>query len=157
MVDYHTEPAQRCPISQFRAKLKRSGLRPTRQRLALGWLLFAHGHKHWTAESLHEEVLKAKIPVSLATIYNTLHQFKEAGLIKSLLVHGHKSYFDTNLDDHYHYFIESENRVLDIERFTIPAETFSDLPEGMEVASIEVVVRLKPNRFSRERKQNVRP
>ena len=87
------------PISYLKDRLRRVGLRPTRQRISLGWLLFAKGDRHITAEMLYEESMRARVPVSLATVYNTLHQFTEAGLLRQLAVDGSKSYFDTNTTD----------------------------------------------------------
>ena len=80
-----------------KAMLRQVGLRPTRQRMALGWILFAKGDRHLTAEMLYEEATKAKVPVSLATVYNTLHQFTEVGLLRQVAVDGSKTYFDTNV------------------------------------------------------------
>src|ERR1044072_2292673 len=92
-------------------RLRNVGLRPTRQRIALGDLLFAKGDRHLTVEELHEEAVTAGVPVSLATVYNTLHQFTEAGLIRVLAVESAKNYFDTNVSDHHHLFVErSEER-----------------------------------------------
>src|SRR6478672_2461011 len=86
-----------CPFHDLRRKLRQVGLRPTRQRVGLGWLLFAKGDRHITAEALYEEATRARVPVSLATIYNTLHQFTQAGLLRELAVDGAKTYFDTNV------------------------------------------------------------
>jgi Fur family iron response transcriptional regulator len=135
-----------CPLSDLRDKLRRVGLRPTRQRVSLGWLLFGKGDRHVTAEVLYDEARKARVPVSLATVYNTLHQFTEAGLLRQLAVDGAKAYFDTNPTEHHHFFIEGED-----ELFDLPAEgvTVGDLPappEGMEVAGVEVIVRLRRKR-----------
>ena len=94
--------------------LREVGLRPTRQRLALGWLLFQKGDRHITAEILHDEASRARVPVSLATVYNTLHQFTEVGLLREFAVDGSKTYFDTNVHEHHHYFVEGDNQVLDI-------------------------------------------
>ena len=82
--------------------------------MALGWLLFAKGDRHLTAEMLYEEANRAKIAVSLATVYNTLHQFTDAGLLREVAVNGSKTYFDTNVSDHHHFFIESEHNLVDI-------------------------------------------
>ena len=95
-------------------RVRDAGLRPTRQRIALAELLFAKGDRHLSAEELHEEALAAGVPVSLATVYNALHQFTEAGLLRILAVEGSKTYFDTNTSDHHHFFIEGENKVFDI-------------------------------------------
>ena len=106
-------------IPEIEVKLRHHGLRPTRQRVALGDLLFAKGDRHLTVEELHEEAIIAGVPVSLATVYNTLHQFTEAGLIRVLAVEGAKTYFDTNTSDHHHFFIEGRNEVMDL-----PEEAF---------------------------------
>ena len=99
-----------CPWHDVKAKLREVGLRPTRQRMALGWILFAKGDRHITAEMLYEEANRAKVPVSLATVYNTLHQFTEVGLLRQVAVDGSKAYFDTNNTEHHHFFIEDEER-----------------------------------------------
>ena len=75
-----------CPVHDLRGKLRKAGLRPTRQRVALGWLLFARGDRHITAEGLYEEAIGTRVPVSLATVYNTLHQFTESGLLREIAV-----------------------------------------------------------------------
>ena len=85
-----------CPWHDVKSMLREVGLRPTRQRMALGWILFAKGDRHLTAEMLYEEATKAKVPVSLATVYNTLHQFTDVGLLRQVAVDGSKTYFDTN-------------------------------------------------------------
>ena len=90
--------------------LRQVGLRPTRQRMALGWILFGKGDRHLTAEMLYEEATRAKVPVSLATIYNTLHQFTEVGLLRQVAVDGSKAYFDTNASAHHHFFVEGDER-----------------------------------------------
>src|SRR5262245_57833778 len=98
-----------CPWHDVKAMLRQVGLRPTRQRMALGWILFGKGDRHLTAEMLYEEATRAKVPVSLATVYNTLHQFTDVGLLRQVAVDGSKSYFDTNASDHHHFFVEGEN------------------------------------------------
>lgn len=132
------------PKVQVEAKLRKSGLRPTRQRVALADLLFAKGDRHLTVEELHEEAIAANVPVSLATVYNTLHQFTEAGLIRVLAVESAKTYFDTNVSDHHHFFIEGQNEVLDIPVSNLEIGNLPEPPEGMEVAHVDVVIRLRP-------------
>ena len=132
-----------CPWHDVKSMLRTVNLRPTRQRMALGWLLFSKGGRHLTAEMLYEEATKAKVPVSLATIYNTLHQFTEAGLLREVAVDGSKTYFDTNTADHHHFFIESENRVVDIPLSTLRVEDVPAPPEGMEIARVDIIVRLR--------------
>ena len=101
-------------ITDIETRLRHSGLRPTRQRVALADLLFAKGDRHLTVEELHEEATAAGVPVSRATVYNTLHQFTEAGMIRVLAVESAKTYFDTNISDHHHFFVEGRNEVMDI-------------------------------------------
>jgi Fur family iron response transcriptional regulator len=125
------------------ARLRQAGLRPTRQRLALAQLLYAKGDRHLTVEELHEEAIEAGIDVSLATVYNTLHQFTEARLIRVLAVEGSKTYFDTNTSDHHHFFVEGRNEVLDIPTSNISIENLPEPPEGMEIAHVDVVIRLR--------------
>ena len=103
-----------CPWHDVKEKLREVGLRPTRQRMALGWILFAKGDRHVTAEMLYEEANRAKVAVSLATVYNTLHQFTEVGLLRQVAIDGSKTYFDTNNSEHHHFFIEDQNDLMDI-------------------------------------------
>ena len=132
-----------CPWHDVQAMLRGVGLRPTRQRMALGWMLFGKGDRHVTAEQLYEEAHKAKVPVSLATIYNTLHQFTEAGLLRQVAVDGQKSYFDTRASDHHHFFIEDENALIDIPAAESMLEKLPTPPAGYKIARVDVVVRLK--------------
>lgn len=127
-------------------RVREAGLRPTRQRVALADLLFAKGDRHLSAEELHEEALSAGVPVSLATVYNALHQFTEAGLLRILAVEGSKTYFDTNTSDHHHFYVEGENRVFDIESSAVTVSNLPEPPEGMEIANVDIVVRLRPKR-----------
>ncbi|WP_075216576.1 iron response transcriptional regulator IrrA [Mongoliimonas terrestris] len=124
--------------------LSHAGLRPTRQRVALGEILFNKGHRHVSAEQLHDEAVTARVPVSLATIYNTLHQFTEAGLLREVAIEGTKTYFDTNVDDHHHFFVEGSNDVLDIPAAGVTIGSVPEPPEGMEIVRVDVVVRLRP-------------
>ena len=132
-----------CPWHDIKAMLRAVGLRPTRQRMALGWILFAKGGRHLTAEMLYEEATKAKVPVSLATIYNTLHQFTEVGLLRQVAVDGSKAYFDTNTTAHHHFFIEGEHALLDIPAAETIVSKLPAAPDGYEIARIDVVVRLR--------------
>ena len=128
--------------------LRGAGLRPTRQRVALAHLLFASGDRHVTAETLHEEALARKVPVSLATVYNTLHQFTGVGLLREVAVEGAKTYFDTNTSNHYHFFCEHSGRLLDISTGAIRIEGIPEAPKGMTISRVDVLVRLveKPGR-----------
>ena len=124
-------------------RVRRAGLRPTRQRVALAELLFAKGERHLSAEELHEEATEAGVPVSLATVYNTLHQFTDAGLLRILAVEGARTYFDTNVSDHHHFFIEGENTVYDIASGPVKVTGLPEAPEGMEIVNVDVVVRIR--------------
>src|SRR6266850_2582332 len=135
-----------CPWHDVKSMLRDVGLRPTRQRMALGWILFAKGDRHLTAEMLYEEANKAKVPVSLATVYNTLHQFTEVGLLRQVAVDGSKTYFDTNVTEHHYFFVEGENALVDIPNAEPIVGKTPVAPEGYEIARIDVVVRLKRKR-----------
>ena len=122
--------------------LRRAGLRPTRQRIALATLLFCAGDRHVTAEMLHEEAVRAGERVSLATVYNTLHQFKRAGLLREIAIGGQRAYFDTNTSNHNHYFVESDGKLMDIPGDSIRVDGLPEPPENLQVSHIDVVVRL---------------
>ena len=134
-----------CPVHQLRARLRRANLRPTRQRIALGWLLFGRGDRHVTAEALFDEAAAAKAPISLATVYNTLHQFTEAGLLKEIAVDGARTYFDTNLSPHHHFLDEATNALTDIPDGEILVGALPKAPAGMRISRIDVIVRIRPD------------
>ncbi|WP_308219218.1 iron response transcriptional regulator IrrA [Bartonella machadoae] len=134
-------------MSMLEKCLRQNGLRPTRQRLQLANMIFSQGNRHIAAEELYEEAITLGVPVSLATVYNTLHQFTEAGLLRIIAVEGSKTWFDTNTSDHYHFYIEGENRILDIPCNLEQAPIIANLPqppEGMEISHVDLIVRLKP-------------
>ncbi|MCQ8782990.1 iron response transcriptional regulator IrrA [Mangrovibrevibacter kandeliae] len=125
-------------------RLRAAGLRPTKQRVALCNLIFSHGDRHLSAEELHAEAHRAGEPVSLATVYNTLHQFTDAGLVRPLTAEGgQRTYFDTNTSDHHHFFIEDDNAMIDIPDEAIRLDRLPEPPEGMEIVNVDVVVRLR--------------
>jgi Fur family iron response transcriptional regulator len=130
-------------------RLRMSGLRPTRQRVALADLLFGRGDRHFTAEMLHAEAIGRGIPVSLATVYNTLHQFVEAGLLREVAIESSKTYFDTKTSNHFHFFIEGEGTLVDIDVPDLSVENLPEPPEGMEITRIDVLVRIAPKRERR--------
>jgi len=134
------------PYSQILERLRRGGLRPTRQRLALAKLLFENGNRHVTAEILHDEAAAANVRVSLATVYNTLHQFTAAGLLREIVVDGTRSYFDTNIDDHHHFFHEQSGTLSDIPAHHVVVSELPPAPAGTSVSRVDVVVRLHENR-----------
>ncbi|MBR0991634.1 transcriptional repressor [Bradyrhizobium japonicum] len=122
-----------------------AGLRPTRQRLALGRLLFLRGHRHVTAESLFEEAMATSAELSLATVYNTLNQFTEAGLLRRIAADGIKSFFDTDTSVHPHFYLEGEDMLVDV----ADGLAFTKIPEalpGHEIARLDVIVHLRRKR-----------
>jgi Fur family transcriptional regulator, iron response regulator len=126
-------------------RLKEVGLRPTRQRLALARLLFGNGDRHVTAEQLHDEALKNEIRVSLATIYNTLHQFTKAGLLREVVVEPGRSYFDTNTSDHHHFFHEAVGQLEDIPGEQVRLAELPAPPSGTAIRRVDVIVRIRPS------------
>ena len=124
-------------------RLRAAGLRPTRQRLALARLLLEKANRHVTAEQLHGEARAAAIPVSLATVYNTLHQFTDCGLLREVVVDPGRSYFDTNTDDHHHFLWESTGLLQDIPGELVMVGQLPLPPEGAEISRIDVVVRIR--------------
>ena len=124
-------------------RLKQASLRPTRQRLALAHLLFNQGDRHVTPEQLHREAGLAAIKVSLATIYNTLNQFTEAGLLREVTVSPGETYFDTNTGAHHHFYHVGSGKLSDIHGDSIRISGLPALPEGASVARVDVIVRIE--------------
>jgi len=125
------------------ARLRRAGLRPTRQRVALARLLFGSEDRHVTAEQLHGEAAAAAIAVSLATVYNTLHQFTAAGLLREVVVEPGRSYFDTNNDDHHHFFCETTGKLQDIPGAALSVSELPLAPAGTEISRVDVIIRVR--------------
>lgn len=124
-------------------KLKNIGLRPTRQRVILAKILFEKGHRHITAEQLHKEVSAAFLRISLATVYNTLNQFVEAGLLKEIPGHSTQTFYDTRVDEHYHFLSPSKKNLIDIPIEQMQFGNLPTPPEGTEIDKIEVTIHLK--------------
>lgn len=127
----------------FSVSLRTAGLRPTRQRMALARVLFESGHRHVTAESLHAEVKATRMPVSLATVYNTLNQFRDAGLLREVVVAPGKSYFDTNTGHHHHFFVETDGELHDFPSDEVTIAGLPAPPEGTTLARVDVIVRVR--------------
>ena len=124
--------------------LAKGGLRPTRQRPALATLLVGDGNnRHVTAESLYASALKRGEKVSLATVYNTLKAFCEAGLMHEIAVDASRSYFDTRMDDHPHFFWEDDNRLSDAPAEELKLLSVPKAPEGAEITRVDVVIRVR--------------
>jgi Fur family iron response transcriptional regulator len=128
--------------SQALQRLQQANLRPTRQRLALGRLLFDGRDRHVTAEQLHASAMAARVSVSLATVYNTLNQFTRAGLLREVVVEPGRSYFDTNVDEHHHFFHEKSSQLTDIPGGSVTVAQMPTPPAGSKVARVDVVIRL---------------
>jgi Fur family iron response transcriptional regulator len=134
------EPSTDRPFAHALAKLKGVGLRPTRQRLALTRLLFEAGDRHITAEQLHGEALAAGIRVSLATVYNTLHQFTTVGLLKEVVIGSGRSYFDTNTCAHHHFYFAASGRLQDIPEDRLKLERLPEPPPGTRLRRVDVII-----------------
>ena len=137
-----TKQTDQRPFTPIVQRLRAAGLRPTSQRLYLARLLFEQGDRHVTAEQLHSEAQAARIAVSLATVYNTLHQFTQAGLLRQLAVDGTKAYFDTNPSDHHHFFFEENGALVDIPGENVALASLPTPPDGARVSRVDVVVRV---------------
>ncbi|MFK7791134.1 MAG: iron response transcriptional regulator IrrA [Devosiaceae bacterium] len=126
------------------AKLRSAGLRPTRQRLSLAAILFDGQDRHVSAEWLYDVAKSSGADVSLATVYNTLHQFTSAGLLREITVDSTRTYFDTNIGDHHHMFLEHEDKVIDVPSSSVSVNKIPEIPDGMELVSVDVIVRVRP-------------
>ena len=124
-------------------KLRAAGLRPTRQRLALAKLLFARGHCHVTAEGLFNEAKQGRVGVSLATVYNALHDFTAKGLLREISLDSSRSYFDTNTQDHHHFYFESSGRLQDIAPDGVRIAALPEPPGGTTVSRVDVIIRVR--------------
>jgi Fur family transcriptional regulator, iron response regulator len=131
------------PFTNALERLRTAGLRPTRQRLALARLLFDKGDRHVTAEQLHGEALVAAVPVSLATVYNTLHQFIAAGLLREVVVNSGRCYFDTNVSDHHHFFLTDSGELVDIPGQSLEVANVPAPPSGTAISRIDVIIRVE--------------
>ena len=130
------------PYGHFLEQIRSAGLRPTRQRLALAKLLFGGEDRHITAEILYADAQAEKIRVSLATVYNTLHQFTDAGMLREIVVDASRSYFDTNTSDHHHFYFEKNGVLSDVPDNSISIDKIPEAPEGMMIESVDMVIRI---------------
>lgn len=124
------------------ARLRDAKLRPTKQRLALAKLLFEPGDHHVTAEILFEQAQAAGVKVSLATVYNTLHQFTTAGLLREVVVNSACTYFDTNITGHHHFFFEDSGELIDIDGANVDIRGLPKAPDGARISRVDVIIRL---------------
>ena len=128
--------------SQVIETLRQAGMRPTSQRLALAKILFENGHRHVTAESLYAEARDSFIPISLATVYNSLNQFTQSGLLREIIVDSQRCYFDTNTSDHHHFFCERTNTLEDIACDDVILSKLPAAPEGKSITRVDVILRI---------------
>ena len=131
------------PDTALIERLRLAGLRPTRQRLSLAAILFGAGDRHVSAESLHQEAQAAQIDVSLATVYNTLNQFKAARLLREVAFEGDRTFFDTNTSNHFHYYIEETGSLVDIGTEDLEVLGLPPLPPGTEIDRVDIIIRLR--------------
>ena len=139
----HMGPTMSDTSLDFPDRLRAAGLRPTRQRVALARLLFEGGHRHVTAESLHVEVKAAQMPVSLATVYNALNQFRDAGLLREVVVAPGRSYFDTNTGHHHHFYVEPDGALHDFPSDKVTIAGLPAPPKGTRFSRVDVIVRVR--------------
>ncbi|QIE41542.1 iron response transcriptional regulator IrrA [Meridianimarinicoccus aquatilis] len=145
-VDHHNDRTDTPDATDW---LGQAGLRPTRQRVLLAELLVGDGqNRHVTAESLYAQVVDSGEKVALATVYNTLRAFCDAGLMQEVTVDGSKSYFDTRTDDHPHFFWEETSELTDAPASELEIRSLPTAPEGAEIAKVDVVIRLRRARTS---------
>jgi Fur family iron response transcriptional regulator len=143
MQHYPSSPAAAPVGSRLCSRLKNAGLRRTRQRIALAKIVFCRGNRYLTAEMVHEEATADRIPVSLATVYNTLHQFEEAGLLRQVAVTGGRAYYDADSSEHPHFFMKDEQGILNLYPANLRVQRLPEPPQGYEVGRVDVVVYLR--------------
>lgn len=134
---------QPCVSREVGLKLRDCGLKCTRQRIELGRLLFSERNRHFTADMLHGEAKGADLPISLATVYNTLQHFERAGLIRRLATGGNKAWFDTNVSEHHHLYHEEDQKIVDVPDGYITVNNLPPAPQGLEIDRVDVVIHLK--------------
>ena len=130
-------------MSEIAKLFDKAELRQTRQRTQLAKMLFQAENRHFTAEQLHKEARTSGGTISLATIYNTLHQFRTAGLLRQVIVEPGKVYFDTNTEPHHHFYIEDDGELLDVERSEIEISTLPEIPKDCAIQETDVIIRLR--------------
>jgi len=138
-----TLPSGKQRAVAVKAILKRVGLRPTRQRIALGSMLFTDKHRHVTPDMLNVEALLLGEKLSSATVYNTLNQFADAGLIRKICIHGERTYFDTDTGDHAHFYIADQEQIIDIAPGDICVGPLPAPPEGYKIGKVDILIHLE--------------
>ena len=147
---------KRRPYTAALERLRAAGLRSTRQRLALTRLLFASTDRHVTAEVLHKEALANNVRIALATVYNTLNQFSEAGLLRKVVIDASCTYFDTNVSHHHHFFCEEDRYLVDILGEDLKVVKHPHPPPGTTVTEVDIVIRVRKNPVEKFRTRSER-
>jgi len=130
-------------LANFAEQLRLAGLRPTRQRVGIAALLFDGRHRHVTADSLNEEITTAGLQVSGGTVYNTLNQFTDAGLLRRVIIHNEYSLFDTNTDHHHHFYDASNDQLIDIPNEDLILAKLPQAPDGHEIKAVDVIIHIQ--------------
>ena len=138
-----TKTPELSTLADFAEQLRLVGLRPTRQRVAIAALLLDGRHRHVSADSLTEEITAAGLQVSGGTVYNTLNQFTDAGLLRRVLVHNEHSLFDTNTDHHHHFYEVSNDQLVDIPNEDVILAKLPQAPDGHEIKAVDVVIHIQ--------------
>lgn len=127
----------------IRDLLQNAGLRATKQRMGLAGLIFEQGERHLTAEELYAEAIEAGMRLSQTTVYNTLHQFTEAGLLREILADARRIYFDTKVDPHHHFLDEETGEMEDIPHDSVAVDGLPTPPPGKTIEGVDVIVRVR--------------
>ena len=138
-----TKTPELSTLADFAEQLRLVGLRPTRQRVAIAALLLDGRHRHVSADSLTEEITAAGLQVSGGTVYNTLNQFTNAGLLRRVLVHNEYSLFDTNTDHHHHFYEASNDQLVDIPNDDLVLAKLPKAPDGHEIKAVDVIIHIQ--------------
>jgi Fur family iron response transcriptional regulator len=136
-------PLTRAEANRIRDRLVAAGVRPTRQRLELGALIFVPGGRHFTAEMIYREAQAMRFPPSLGTVYNTLNEFARFALLREIALYDAKLWYDTEIGPHFHYYLEDTEELADIPEALLPKIDIP-APAGARIAAIDIIVRLKP-------------
>ena len=135
-------PLEHVSDGSIRRKLEAAGVRPTRQRVDLGRVIFGGGDWHFTAEMIYQETRTIRFAPTLGTIYNTLNEFARCGLLREIAIYDAKLWYDTKTGPHFHFYREDTEELSDIPDEWLPAIDIP-APEGARIAAIDVIVRLK--------------
>jgi Fur family iron response transcriptional regulator len=138
----------------FIIRLRSSGLRPTKQRLAICKVLFDRKDTfHFTIDNLKKKIEKnTKHKVSLATVYNTIHAFKNNGYLKEISLQGNKTFFDTNTTSHHHFYDQDTGDLMDIKNEDIFISKLPSAPKGKKISEVEVTLKVANNNHNQKKK-----